>query len=120
MSVKPEFMNMKEFLSKHNANTLYGIRVLDYKTGEDGSKIISEFEERITKYVSAYRDFVLMTLYEMAEIEKVKVKENDRFIRTDYIVKLNGHITTFTHDDFLYKEVRYVYHVRLWRKQKRI
>ena len=116
MSVKPEFMNMKEFLSKHNANTLYGIRVLDYKTGEDGSKIISEFEERITKYVSAYRDFVLMALYQFAEIEKVKVKENDKYIRIDYVVTMNKYTSTFTHDDFLYKEVRYIYHIRLWEK----
>ena len=113
---KNDFMSMKEFLSKHNANTLYGIRVLDYKTGEDASKIISEFEERIAKYVSAYRDFVLMSLYQYAEIKRVRVKENDGYIRTDYEVTMNKYTSTFTRDDFLYKEVRYIYHVRLWEK----
>ena len=119
---KNDFMSMKEFITKQNANTLYGISVLNYKTGEDASKIISEFEERIAKYVSAYRDFVLMALYQYAEIKRVRVKENDGYIRTDYVVTMNKYTSTFTRDDFLYNEVRYIYHVKLmeieWEKKQ--
>lgn len=118
---KNDFMSIREyysdkFASKQKLNTIYGVMCPEYKSGESPSEIIFDLEQSINKYVGAYRDFVLMVLYEMAEIEKVKVKENDRYIRTDYVVKLNGHISTFTHDDFLYREVRYIYHVRLWEK----
>lgn len=119
MSIREYFSN--KFQSKQKLNTIYGVMVSDYKSDKSPSELIFDLEQNINKYVGAYRDFVLCTLYEMAEIERVEVRENDKYVRTDFVVKLNGHISRFTPDDFLYKEARYIYQVkRIEKMQKKI